>query len=52
MMTGFLPLPLWERAGERGLADDVFSVASYATVTLSLTLSPQGRGDWLDGLQE
>ena len=48
MNSVLLPRPLWERVGERGPVDDLFNVASYATVTLSLTLSPQGRGDLLN----
>ena len=48
MNSVLLPLPLWERAEERGLVDSVFLAAVNATVTLSLTLSPQGRGDLLD----
>lgn len=46
----FPPRPLWERAGERGLVEDVSILGLHATVTLSLTLSHQGRGDGLDRL--
>jgi hypothetical protein len=48
MRVFFLPRPLWERVGERGLVDGASIVALQAAVTLSLTLSPRGRGDWLD----
>ena len=48
MNSVFLPLPLWERAGERGLVDDVFISVLHATVPLTLTLSRKGRGDLLD----
>ncbi len=44
MKVVLLPLPSWER----GLVDGAFILALPTTFTLSLTLSPQGRGDSLD----
>ena len=48
MNSVLLPRPLWERAGERGLVDDVSSVALHVTAPLTLTLSRKGRGDSLN----